>query len=154
MWWRFVWLWLLPLAALPAMTAAERPAGQTNQRDADLTALAQKSLTSRPGDATKGRAIVRNRQLGLCLLCHSGPFPEEPLQGTLAPSLAGAGARWSESDLRLRIIDARLANPATIMPPYFSVEGLQRVAPAFVGKTLLTAEQIEDVVAYLTTLKE
>ncbi len=112
------------------------------------------SLTGAPGDAGRGRAIVANRQLGLCLLCHAGPIPEERLQGNLAPSLEGAGKRWSEAQLRLRIVDAGRVNPATIMPPYYRIDGLERVAPAFRDQPILTAEQIEDVVAYLMTLKE
>ena len=111
------------------------------------------SLTGQAGDPARGRAIVANRQLGLCLLCHSGPFPEERFQGDLAPSLEGAGRRLSEPRLRLRLVDSRRVNPETIMPSYFRTEGLERVAPAFRGKPLLSAEQIEDVVAYLGTLK-
>jgi sulfur-oxidizing protein SoxX len=113
----------------------------------------QDSLTGHKGDAARGRAIVANRQVGLCLLCHSGPIPEERFQGDLAPDLAGTGARWSEGELRARMVDARLANAATIMPPYYAVDGLTRVAPSLRGKPLMTAEQIEDVVAYLVTLK-
>lgn len=111
------------------------------------------SLTGQAGDPARGRAIVANRQLGLCLLCHSGPFPEERFQGDLAPSLEGAGRRLSEARLRLRLVDSRKVNPDTIMPSYYRTEGLERVAPAFRGKPLLSAEQIEDVVAYLGTLK-
>ena len=113
-----------------------------------------KSLTGAAGDPARGRAILVNRQLGLCLLCHSGPFPEERLQGSLAPSLAGVGSRYSAGQLRLRIVDASRVNPQTIMPPYYRTEGLLRVAPAFVGKSILNADQIEDVVAFLSTLKE
>jgi sulfur-oxidizing protein SoxX len=112
------------------------------------------SLTGMQGDPARGRAIVANRQVGLCLLCHSGPFPEERFQGDLAPSLAGAGKRLSEAQLRQRIVDSRKVNPATIMPSYHRTEGLNRVAPAFRDKPLLTAEQIEDVVAYLKTLSD
>jgi L-cysteine S-thiosulfotransferase len=111
------------------------------------------SLTGSAGDPARGRAIVANRQVGLCLLCHSGPIPEERFQGDLAPSLAGAGARWSEGELRLRLLDPARVNPETIMPSYYRTEGLQRVAPTFRGKTILSAQQIEDVVAYLATLK-
>jgi sulfur-oxidizing protein SoxX len=111
-------------------------------------------LTGQRGDATRGRAIVTNRQVGLCLLCHSGPFPEEKFQGTLAPNLAGAGARWSEGQLRLRIVDSSRLSPDTMMPSYYRVDGLTRVAPAFAGKPVLSAEQIEDVVAYLVTLRD
>src|SRR5262249_2340239 len=106
------------------------------------------SLTGTQGDATRGRAIVLNRQLGLSLLCHSGPFPEEPWEGALAPSLAGAGLRWSAGELRLRIVDGSRLVPDTIMPAYYRVDGLTRVAPAFVGKPILSATQIEDVVAF------
>src|SRR5262245_8281582 len=110
-------------------------------------------LTRTPGDPARGRAIVVNRQVGLCLLCHSGPFPEERFQGNLAPSLAGAGSRWSEGQLRLRIADSSRINPTTIMPAYHRTEGLTRVAPAFKDKPILSAQQIEDVVAFLLTLK-
>ena len=111
------------------------------------------SLTGAPGDPARGRAIVVNRQVGLCLLCHSGPFPDERFQGNLAPDLTGAGARWSEGQLRQRIVDSSRINPATIMPAYHRTEGLVRVAPAWRGKPLLSAEQIEDVVAFLMTLR-
>jgi sulfur-oxidizing protein SoxX len=112
------------------------------------------SLTGKPGDPERGRAIVANRTVGLCLLCHSAPIPEERFQGTLAPSLAGAGARATPEQLRLRVADAARLDPDTIMPPYYRVDGLTRVAKNFRGKTILTAEQIEDVVAYLARLKE
>jgi L-cysteine S-thiosulfotransferase len=111
------------------------------------------SLTGVPGDPERGRAIVANRQVGLCLLCHSGPFPEERFQGTLAPDLKGTGTRATAGQLRLRIVDASKLKPDTIMPPYYRIDGLERVAPAFKGKPVLTAEQIEDVVAYLVTLR-
>lgn len=112
------------------------------------------SLTGAKGDPERGRAIVANRQVGLCLLCHSGPFPSEKFQGTIAPDLKGASARWSEGQLRLRIVDAGRLNGDTIMPPYYRVERLNRVAPAFRGRPVLTAEQIEDVVAFLVTLRD
>jgi L-cysteine S-thiosulfotransferase len=110
-------------------------------------------LTAEPGDAARGRAIVANRQVGLCLLCHSGPIAEERFQGNLAPDLAGAGTRWSEGQLRLRLVDSRRVNPASMMPAYYRAEGLTRVAGAWQGKTVLAAQQVEDVVAYLRTLK-
>ena len=104
--------------------------------------------------ATRGRSIVLNRAVGLCLLCHSGPFPEERFQGNLAPDLKGTGARWSAEQLRMRMVDSRKLNPDTIMPAYYALDGLNRVAPAYDGKPLLTAEQIEDVVAFLVTLRD
>ena len=111
------------------------------------------SLTGAKGDPARGRAIVANRQVGLCLLCHSGPIPEERFQGNLAPDLTAVGARLSEGQIRQRIVDPTKVNPQSIMPAYYKSEGLVRVAPAYRGKTVLTAEQIEDIVAYLSTLK-
>jgi sulfur-oxidizing protein SoxX len=111
------------------------------------------SLTGTEGDATHGRAIVANRNVGLCLLCHSGPFPEDPFQGNIGPDLSGAGSRWSEGQLRLRIVDASKFNPNTIMPPFYRVEGLSRVPTVYRDKPVLTAVEVEDVVAYLMTLK-
>jgi len=111
------------------------------------------SLTGMPGDATRGRALVVERS-STCILCHSGPFPEQRFQGDLAPSLAGAGNRWSEGELRLRLVDASRLNAATIMPSYYQLDGLNRVGPAWRGKSILSAEQIEDILAYLVTLRE
>jgi sulfur-oxidizing protein SoxX len=111
------------------------------------------SLTGMPGDVTRGRALVVDRA-STCILCHNGPFPELKFQGDLAPGLGGAGSRWSEGQLRLRLVDASRLNPATIMPSYYRVEGLDRVGPAWRGKPILSAEQIEDMVAYLVTLRD
>jgi sulfur-oxidizing protein SoxX len=109
------------------------------------------SLTGAAGDPASGRAIVLDRRLGACLMCHTGPFPEERFQGTLAPGLSGAGSRWSAGQLRLRLVDATRLDPGTIMPPYYRVDGLTRVGRAWRGKPMLTAAQIEDVVAFLST---
>ena len=111
-------------------------------------------LTAEAGDPVRGRAIVVDRQKGLCLLCHVGPFPDQRFQGDMAPDLAGAGSRWSSAQLRLRIVDGSRLNPATIMPSYYRIEGLTRVAPAFKDAPILNAQQVEDVVAFLTTLRD
>ena len=148
---------MLRAGLLALLAAFSVPVARAQDGPRDLVVVGDaipEPLTSRPGDAARGRAIVANRSVGLCLLCHSGPIAEERFQGTLAPSLAGAGARWSVGQLRLRIADGARLNPDTIMPPYYRTAGLQRVAGAFEGKTILTAEQVEDVVAYLATLKE
>jgi len=110
-------------------------------------------LSAEPGDAARGRAIVANRQVGLCLLCHTAPIAEERFQGTLAPDLAGAGARSTPAQLRLRLADSRRINPQSIMPAYFRADGLTRVGKGWQGKTVLGAQQIEDVIAYLASLR-
>lgn len=142
-------MWSRHLLALAFALAAPAALAQEIVGDA-----IPKSLTGQTGDAARGRAIVANRSVGLCLLCHSGPIAEERFQGDLAPSLAGAGTRWSAGQLRLRIVDGSRLNADTIMPPYYRTTGLQRVARNFEGKTILTAAQVEDVVAYLVTLKD
>jgi len=139
------------LANVLVMTAA--PAQEALQRYEVVGDAIPSSLTGVPGDAERGRAIVLKRE-NTCLLCHSGPFPDERFQGDLSPNLAGAGARWSEGQLRLRLVDASRLNPATIMPSYYRVDGLTRVGATWRGKPILTAEQIEDAVAYLTTLRQ
>ena len=114
------------------------------------------SLTGAAGDAGRGRSIVLNRNEGACLLCHSLPPSElgaEPFMGNLAPSLAGVGSRMTAGQLRLRMIDSTRINSATIMPAYYRIEGLNQVALAYRGKPVLSAGQIEDVVAYLRQLK-
>ena len=136
------------MLALPCSAAGQELRPYTVTGDA----IAE-SLTGAPGDAARGRALVVERT-STCILCHSGPFPEEKFQGDLAPSLAGSGSRSSEGQLRLRLVNASRLNPATIMPSYYRVEGLERVGPAWRGKPILSAEQIEDIVAYLATLRE
>ncbi|MBU3621924.1 sulfur oxidation c-type cytochrome SoxX [Polynucleobacter sp. CS-Odin-A6] len=110
-------------------------------------------LTAIPGDAVKGRVIVASRQTGLCLLCHSGPFPEERFQGNLAPEIGISVGRLSEAQLRARIVDASRFNPGTIMPSYYRTVELNRVAPKFDGQPILSGQEIEDVVAFLVSLK-
>ena len=105
------------------------------------------------GDAARGAAIVANRALSQCTLCHPAPGVPAHLRGNLAPDLSGAGARWSAAELRQRLLQPERFNPDTVMPSYGRSDGLSRVAPAFRGKPLLEAQQVEDVVAYLATLR-
>ena len=143
---------LLPMAFLPCQAA-----GQTAHHSAVLEVVGDgipQPLSFQPGDAARGRAIASSRQSGLCLLCHSGPVPEERFQGDLAPNLSGAGLRWSAAQLRLRLVNPRHFNPDSIMPAYFRHEDLNRVSPPWQARTILSAQQIEDVVAYLLTLRE
>jgi sulfur-oxidizing protein SoxX len=141
--------------ALAAMVALCPPASESPAAAQEVVADAiPASLTGAPGDPARGRVIVADRTRGLCLLCHAAPIPEERFQGNLAPDLAGAGARWSEGQLRLRVADPRRLNPDTIMPSYMRRDGLTRVGPGWRGRPVLTDREIEDVVAYLATLRE
>jgi sulfur-oxidizing protein SoxX len=140
--------WLAAILALPCMAGAQGLPPYVVAGDA-----IPDSLTGAVGDAARGRALVADRA-STCVLCHPGPFPEVKFQGDLAPSLAGAGSRWSEGQLRLRLVDASRLNPATIMPSYYRVDGLVRVGAAWRGKPILSAEQIEDIVAYLKSSRE
>jgi sulfur-oxidizing protein SoxX len=141
------------LVALASLWAASASAQDPLRPYTIVGDAIPQSLTGRPGDPARGRAIVIKRET-TCLLCHSGPFPEERFQGDLATDLRGAGRRWTAGELRLRMVDASRLNPATIMPSFYRVDGLHRVAPAYRGKPVLTAEQIEDVVAYLASLRD
>lgn len=111
-------------------------------------------LTATPGDAARGRALVASRQQGLCLLCHQAPIPEERFQGNLATNLAGAGSRWTPAQLRLRLVDSRRLNPDSVMPAFHRTDGLHNVGKAWAGKPVFDAQQVEDVVAWLSTLKD
>lgn len=142
------WLAAVVTVALPCAAGASELRAYAVVGDA-----VPQSLTGMPGDITRGRALVVDRT-STCILCHNGPFPEQKFQGDLAPGLGGAGSRWSEGQLRLRLVDASRLNAATIMPSYYRVEGLDRVSAAWRGKPILSAEQIEDIVAYLTSLRE
>jgi L-cysteine S-thiosulfotransferase len=145
------------LCALAIALWAPRPAHAQGGRDLSDTYTVvgdgiPQPLTDGKPSVENGRRIVTERQLGLCMLCHSGPFPEVRFQGDIATNLAGAGARWSEAQLRLRLVDASRLNPQTIMPSYFRTQGLERVGAPWRGQPVLGAQQIEDVVAYLRTL--
>jgi len=109
-------------------------------------------LAAEPGDAARGRSVVVNRDMGACTLCHA--VPGESLSGNIAPPLAGVGARLAPAQLRLRIADSTRVSPGTPMPAYYRTEGLTQVAAAYRGKPILSAQQVEDIVAYLATLKE
>lgn len=134
---------LLVLIATPGLCFA-----QSVDKDVIL-----ESLSGKPGDAARGRVIVLSRQTGLCILCHSGPFPEERFQGNLGPDLGMSAARLSKEQLRARIVDASQFNPDTIMPSYYRKDPFTRVAPQYAGKPILSAQDIEDVVEFLVSIK-
>ncbi|MBW8729067.1 MAG: sulfur oxidation c-type cytochrome SoxX [Inquilinus limosus] len=138
----------LLLAALAAAApAAAQPAGVEGD-------VIPRPLTGQPGDPARGLALMQDRQRSLCSLCHAGPFAPPHQQGTLAPDLRGIGARLDEGRLRLRVVDMKRLVPDSIMPSYTRTEGFERVATAWQGKPVLTAAEIEDVIAYLATLRE
>ncbi len=112
-----------------------------------------KPLTDQPGDSARGAKIMIERELGNCLACHAASVDAE-FFGTTGPSLVGVGARLTAAQLRLRVVDPKRINPATMMPAYFRSEGLNRVLPEFAGKTILSAQQVEDVVAFLAARKQ
>jgi sulfur-oxidizing protein SoxX len=112
-----------------------------------------KSLTGKPGDAKKGRKLAINRKKGNCLACHVMPIPEQPFHGNVGPELMGVASRLTEGQVRLRIVDPKFFNSGTIMPAFYRNTGFTRVMKKFKGKTMLSAAQVEDLVAYTMTLK-
>jgi sulfur-oxidizing protein SoxX len=113
-----------------------------------------KSLTGKPGDPEKGVKTFTNRRLGNCLACHQvTALASQPYHGEIGPSLDGVADRYSEAQLRMQVINAKVINPDTIMPAFYRTDGLHRVLDKFKDKPILTAEEVEDVVAYLKTLK-
>ena len=111
-------------------------------------------LTDQPGDPERGRQVVLDREAGDCIVCHAMPLPQRQFHGTVGPPLDGVGSRYTAGQLRLRLVDPKAINPETVMPAYYKVEGLYHVLERYRGKPILTAQQVEDVVAYLLTLKQ
>lgn len=107
-------------------------------------------LTLEPGTAAAGKRVIEDRKLGNCLSCHAMALPDED-QGNIGPDLHTVGSRLKPAQLRLRVVNMKVVDPRTIMPAYYRVDGLHDVSKAFVGKPILTAQQIEDVVAFLAT---
>ncbi len=130
--------------ALAALLASTAPAAQ---------AAGLASLTGKAGDAAQGRELVVDRKKGNCLACHVMPIPEEQDHGRIGPDLTEVATRLGEAELRQQVVDPKVVNPDSVMPSFHKTEGLHRVAKAMVGKPILTAQEIEDVVAYLLTLK-
>ena len=131
----------------PGNPAADEAAGY---RVVDLSV--PESLTGRPGDRLRGERIVRDADNATCLICHAIPLPNEPDPGNLGPPLKGVGSRYTAGELRLRLIDPKIVNPDTVMPSYYKREGLRRVAPEYRNQSIYSAEDIEDVIAFLLTL--
>ncbi len=111
------------------------------------------ALGGRTGNAARGALLIKDRERGNCLICHHGDDPAEPFQGSIGPPLRGVGARLNAGQIRLRLVDMSRLNAETVMPPYFRIENMRDVAPAYRGRPALSAQEIEDVVSYLASLK-
>ncbi|MCJ2036164.1 sulfur oxidation c-type cytochrome SoxX [Methylobacterium sp. J-068] len=147
------WAWIGCAILISGVSAGEGDAGRLRP----VTVIGgeiPEALTETPGDPVRGRALVIDRTKGLCLLCHAGPFPEERFPGDIGPDLSGVGGRRSAGALRLRLVDGRVLNPDTIMPSYYTLSGTTRVGAAWAGRPVLEAQAIEDVVAFLVTLRD
>ncbi len=148
------------LAATVIATSSAAPvSGEGPRRSAGAVAVTGDAIVeplpaTAAGDPARGRRLVLDRETGNCLICHTVPEPNEPFQGDLGPDLGGIGTRLTAGQIRLRLVDESRLNPQTLMPPYYRVDGLNRVAARYRGKPVLTAQEIEDVVAYLGTLTQ
>lgn len=151
---------LMTIALIGAATgaaAAEIAPGEVPFEDGAVTV----SLTGAPGDPARGREVVGNKSLGNCVACHANSdMSDIPFHGEIGPMLDGAGERWSEAELRGIVANAKMMFPDSMMPSFYKVDGFTRPGNAYTGEAaddsfgpLLTAQQIEDVVAYLATLK-
>jgi sulfur-oxidizing protein SoxX len=144
-----VCLSVLTLGVLCSPTvAAER---QTAYQIVDGTIATP--LTEQPGDPERGRQVVLDRNAGDCIVCHAMPLPHRQFHGTIGPALDGVGSRSTAGALRLRLVDPKSLNPHSIMPAYYKTAGLYRVLSQYHNQPILSAQQIEDVVAYLLTLQ-
>ena len=135
-----------------AVAASGARAGELVKYQVVVDAIPQ-SLTGKAGDSAKGRKTAINRRKGNCLACHVMPIPEQADHGQVGPPLNEVASRLSAGQIRLRIVDSKVVNPDTIMPAFYRIKGLHRVQKKWQGKTIISAQDVEDVTAYLMTLK-
>ena len=140
--------------AIVGFTAASAEAGDAAKYKVIDENSIPKSLTGKPGEAANGRKVAINRKKGNCLACHKMPIPEQQFHGEVGPDLAGVGSRYSVGEIRLRVVNPKILNEATIMPSFYRTDGYHRVLKNFKGKSIISAQEVEDIVAYLVTLKE
>jgi sulfur-oxidizing protein SoxX len=144
------------LAVLAGLRASPVAAADSLPESLPLRIVADgipEPLVGTAGDAARGRSLLVARASANCVLCHAVPDAQMRFAGNVGPSLAGVGTRFGSAQLRLRIADNLRVNPESVMPSYYRVDGLDRVAAQYTGKPILTAAEVEDVVAYLATLR-
>ena len=138
---------------LAVLLVGDGVAAQDQQAEYEIVGFGiPQSLTGTPGDPTRGEQVARNAANATCLICHAMPIPDEPDPGNLAPDLAGVGGRYTAAELRLRLADPKAINPDTIMPSYYRTAGLTGVQEKYAGRSVYSAQDVEDVIAYLLTL--
>jgi len=148
------WLRWIAVLAAPCAWAADVPPEQVYCAWQEEGFAIEAPLCGVSGDPARGRALAADSHGGNCLACHQMPIPEEPFHGTIGPPLNAVGARYTPAQIRLRIVDEQQVNPMTIMPGFYRDPKLaNRLADDFWGKTFLSAQQVEDLVAYLVTLR-
>ncbi len=153
----------ITLAAVVALTTAAtaETVAPANVKYDEYGAVAA-SLTGVAGDAANGAVVMRTKSKGNCIACHAvSALNDAPFHGEVGPELDGVGDRWSPAELRGILANAKVTFDGTIMPSYYKVDGFIRPGNAYTGKAaegalspLLAAQDIEDVVAFLSTLKE
>jgi sulfur-oxidizing protein SoxX len=151
---------IMTIVALASLGAATAHSASVVVRDPGLVPYTivddnsiPKSLTGKAGDPANGRKLAINRKKGNCLACHAMPIPEQQFHGETAPSLYGVGNRLSVGELRLQIVNSKVTNEDTMMPSFYRTFGYNRPLKKFAGKSILKAQDVEDIVAYLLTLK-
>ena len=142
----------LALAGLVAIGAASAQNELVDYRVVD--GGIPEPLTDEPANYLRGELVVRDATNASCLICHAMPIEDEPDPGNIGPDLAGVADRYTEAELRLRLVDSKLINPDTVMPAYYSLRNLNRVDEEYAGRTIYSAQDIEDVIAFLLTLTE
>lgn len=142
-------------ASLPVMADEEKVTVNDVTYTIDDGYMVPEPVAAQPGDPENGRVVFIDRQLGNCLGCHVvSELQDEAFQGEIGPALDGVADRLEPGMIRMQVINPKVINPGTIMPAFFRLDGLTDVLDPFEGKTILTAQEVEDVVAYLGTLEE
>ena len=153
------WVYAMAVGLMVVVQAALIPGGIAYSSDTlvayrIINGAIPEPLTAQPGDPERGRRVVLDRDGGDCLVCHAMPLPQRQFHGTVGPPLDGIGSRASAGALRLRLVDPKAINPETIMPAYYKVAELHRILERYRDRPILTAQHIEDVIAYLLTLTQ